>query len=356
MLKEYPDQVLARRATVNTKKKIDPMKKIAVIGFGFMGLTHTLNILRNKDLELAAIVDRNPGLIEKSIGEKGGNIATGIIDVSLLKDISKYSTIRECLDNENIDALCICVPTAFHYETALEALLAGKHVFIEKPLCLDINQARKLIDLAKEKSRILMTGHVVRFMPPYQKLKKWIDSGEFGDLRFLSLSRFSGHPAWGQWKDREVADNSGGALFDLVIHDIDFAAYLLGSPDNIESTCLPGYISRYDYISAIWSYNEKNAKVSIEGGNTYHASFPFQAGYMANFEKASILYTTMKGDLIQISDDDTLNETEAGDAVEGYYNEIACFSKCIENNIQPEECSPESSLESVELCYKHIKI
>jgi len=332
------------------------MKRIAVIGFGFMGLTHTLNILRNKDLELAAIVDRNPDLIEKTIEGKGGNIATGSLDAGILMDINKYTTIKECLDKESIDAVCICVPTAFHYDTASEALSAGKHVFIEKPLCLDVNQARKLIDLAKEKKRILMTGHVVRFMPPYQKLKKWIDSGEYGDLRFLALSRFSGYPAWGQWKDREVTDNSGGALFDLVIHDIDFAAYLLGSPDNIESICLPGYISKYDYISAIWSYKNKNAKVSIEGGNTFHASFPFQAGYMANFEKASILYTTMNGDVIRISDDNKVSETEAGDAVEGYCNELVYFIKCIENNIQPVECSPESSLESVNLCYKHIKI
>lgn len=64
----------------------------------------------------------------------------------------------------------------------------------------------------------------------------------------------------------------------------------------------------------------------------------------------------MKGDVIHISDDNKVSETEAGDAVEGYYNELAYFTKCIENNIQPVECSPESSLESVNLCYKHIKI
>ena len=75
-----------------------------------------------------------------------------------------------------------------------------------------------------------MVGHVVRFMPPYQKLKKWIDSKEFGNLKFLSLSRFCGIPSWGQWKEKNVKDLSGGALFDLVIHDIDFANYLLGMP------------------------------------------------------------------------------------------------------------------------------
>jgi predicted dehydrogenase len=60
-----------------------------------------------------------------------------------------------------------------------------------------------LIKLARAKSKILMIGHVLRFMPAYLKLKTWIDSGEFGSLEFLSLSRFTGVPAWGQWKDKQ---------------------------------------------------------------------------------------------------------------------------------------------------------
>lgn len=103
-------------------------------------------------------------------------------------DINKYTTIKECLDKESIDAVCICVPTAFHYDTAGEALKAGKHVFIEKPLCLDVNQARKLIDLAIEKKRILMTGHVVRFMPPYQKLKNGLTQGSLEISGFWHLA------------------------------------------------------------------------------------------------------------------------------------------------------------------------
>ncbi len=331
------------------------MKKIAVAGFGFMGLTHTLNILRSKNLKLVAIVDKDPELIDKTLDKKGGNISTGSIDSAAISAINKYSSLEECLNNEDLDAVNICVPTSLHYDLTKKALLAGKHVFLEKPLCLDIDQAEDLINLAEKNDKIFMTGHVVRFMPPYQKLKNWVDTKEFGNLRFLNLSRFSGRPGWGQWKEKEIADNSGGALFDLLIHDIDYASYILGLPDKIDCTCLPGNISKHDYLSAVWSYNDRNIHVSIEGGNPFHSNFPFQAGYMAGFDNASVFYTTLKGEIIQIADDDKIVEIEAGNAVEGYFNEINYFSQCLEKHSQPADCMPSSSLQSVKLCHEHLK-
>ena len=330
------------------------MKKVAVVGFGFMGMTHTLNILKNPDLELVAIVDKSAETIEKNLFAKAGNFSTGDIDPAILKNINKYSDFDECLQKEELDAVHICVHTDLHYEMAKKALLHDKHVFLEKPFCLDIKQAEELIGLAQEKKKILMVGHVVRFMSPYRKLKQWIDSKELGELKFLSLSRFSGIPGWGQWKEKQVMGASGGALFDLVIHDIDFASYALGIPSDIKCSYLPGGLSKHDYISAMWSYKDKNVKVKIEGGNTFHSNFPFQAGYMAQFEKASILYTTFKSDIIQIADDDSIREVPAGDAGEGYYNEIEYFARCIKTNTQPVECMPASSLESIKLCYNHL--
>ena len=330
------------------------MKRIAVVGFGFMGMTHTMNILKNKDLKLVAIIDSNPALIEKNLDAKSGNFSTGNIDPRDIASIHKYSNLDDCLLTEELDAVNISVHTNLHYEMAKKALLHDKHVFLEKPFCLDIKQGEELISLAEQKKKILMVGHVVRFMSPYQKLKQWIDSKKFGELKFLSLSRFSGLPGWGQWKEKQVTETSGGALFDLVIHDIDFASYVLGLPMNIKCNYLPGVLSKHDYISAIWSYKDKNVHVKIEGGNTFHFNFPFQAGYMAQFEKASIHYTSFKGDIIQIADDNSIKEVPAGDAGAGYFNEIDYFAQCLKNNTQPAECMPVSSLHSIQLCYNHL--
>jgi predicted dehydrogenase len=331
------------------------MKKVAVVGFGFMGMTHTQSILKNENLQLVAIVDKDVEGIESKLQDDSGNFSTGDIDVEVINSIKKYSTLTECLQFEELDAVHVCVHTDLHYEIAKEALMHGKHVFLEKPICLDVRQGEELINLAKEKELILMVAHVVRFMPPYQKLKKWIDNEEFGKLKFLSLSRFSGVPAWGQWKEKQAAfGSSGGALFDLVIHDIDYVNYVLGNPGSIKCNYLPGYLSKHDYLSALWSYPEQGVEVKVEGGNTFHSNFPFQAGFSAQFENASVLFTTFKADVISIATNEEVKEIPAGDAGEGFYNEIAYFASCIENNTQPLECTPESSLQTINLCYDHL--
>ncbi|RIH65543.1 gfo/Idh/MocA family oxidoreductase [Mariniphaga sediminis] len=331
------------------------MKKVAVVGFGFMGMTHTMNIIKNPELDLVAIVDIETDEIEKKLTSKSGNFSTGSIESDTLKKIRKYQTLDECLEKEELDAIHICVHTNMHYIMAKKALECSKHVFLEKPFTLNIKQAEELIALAKDQKRILMVAHVVRFMPPYMKLKQLIDSEEYGKLKFLSLSRFSGIPTWGQWKEKQKDfGSSGGALFDLVIHDIDFVNYLLGLPEEIKCNYLPGELSNHDYISALWLYKAKGIHVRIEGGNTFHTNFPFQAGYIATFENASLLYTTFKGEVIQIATENSLLEIAAGDAGDGFYNEIAYFASCINNNIEPIKCMPESSLQTVQLCYNHL--
>jgi predicted dehydrogenase len=330
------------------------MKKIAVAGFGFMGKTHTLNIMKNKELKLTSIIDVNPALIQENPLSGTGNFETGDIGADDLAGIQKYQNLDDCFQSEALDAIVISVHTGLHYEMTKKALLHDKHVFLEKPFCLDISQAKELIALAEQKKKILMVGHVLRFMPPYEKLKNWIDSKEFGELQFLSLTRFSGLPGWGQWKDSKITGKSGGALFDLVIHDIDFASWVLGVPSDIKCDYLPGSLSNYDYISAMWSYENKNIHVRIEGGNTFHGEFPFQAGYIAKFEKASIQYTTFKGDVIRIASETGSKEIPAGDAGAGFYNEIAYFAGCMKNNTKPYLCMPESSLQSIQICYNHI--
>jgi predicted dehydrogenase len=329
------------------------MIKAAVIGFGFMGRTHAMNILKNKDLDLKAIADTNRELFTKDNNQITGNIQTGNLNSNQTDNINKYSGLDECLSSEDLDAVFICVHTGLHYEMTMKALEAGKNVFLEKPFCLDVLQAGEMITMAKQKGKILMVGHVVRFMQPYNILKQWVDSGNFGELEFLHLTRFCGLPRWGEWKEKKVTDNSGGALFDLLVHDIDYANYVLGIPEEIKCSYFPGRMSKYDYINALWSY-KNNLKVRVEGGNTFHSNFPFQAGYMAKFEKASILYNSMKGNIIQVADDTGISEMPLDETADGYYDETAYFADCLKANKPTERCLPESSLESIKLCYKHI--
>lgn len=328
--------------------------KIAVVGFGFMGVTHAMNILKNKDLELVAIVDKNTENIDKNLDKQVGNLSTGTFNKEEISNIHIYSTLEECITADKLDACVIAVHTNFHYQLTKLALERGINVFLEKPFCLNITEGEELINLAERLNLLLMIGHVVRFMPPYQKLKNWIDSGEFGRLKFLSLSRFSGLPAWGEWKEKQVDfGSSGGALFDLVIHDIDFVQWVLGVPDFIESTILPGKLSKYDYLNAMWKYNS-GIHAKIEGGNTFHTAFPFQAGYSVSFENASVLYNSSNPENIIVATDTEIKNVNAGDAMEGYSGEINYFTQCLKGQSKPEKCMPESALQTIKLGFKHI--
>ena len=332
------------------------MNKVAVVGFGFMGMTHTINILKNGNLKLVAIVDKDFDGIEEKLSSGSGNFSTGEIDPVVLDSIHKYRSLDECIQKEDLDAVHICVHTDLHYVLAKQALQAGLHVILEKPMTLDLKLGQELMDISNKKGLNFMVGHVLRFMSPYEKLKGWIDDGTYGKLKFVSMTRFSGLPLWGQWKEKQSAfGTSGGALFDLVIHDIDFINHLFGAPDNIESSYFPGALSAHDYISAFWTYTDKNLKVKLEGGNTFHSNFPFQAGYMANFENASVLFTTLKPEIIQVANNEEVKEIDAEEGGDGFYNEIAYFYECLEKGQKPEKCLPESALETIRICYEHLK-
>ena len=331
------------------------MKKVGVVGFGFMGVTHALNILKTGGLELRAIVERDPALIEKNLDGGLGNVATGDAAAAAIREIPVFTSLDECLEKADLDALHLCVHTRLHYPLAKKALERGKHVLVEKPFTLDVGEGRELIGLAREKNLILMVAHVVRFMPAYRLLKDWIDARAYGELEFLSLSRFSGVPAWGEWRsDQAVRAGSGGALFDLLIHDIDFLLSAMGEPRTIDPLVLPGRLSHHDYLSARWRFADPRRVAVIEGGDMFHSRLPFESRYIAKFADASVSQSSHDPRGVQVADDASVRRVEVGDPADGYLNEIRYFAGCLEDNRWPDECSPESSLRSVELAYRHI--
>ncbi len=331
------------------------MKKVVVVGFGFMGITHSLNILKNKKLKLIAIVEKDVKSVSEKLNMKLGNLSTGDIKTEDLLKIPVYESLEQCMDKESPDAVHVCVQTDLHYAMVKQSLENGLHVMVEKPFVLDIQKGRELIETSRANNLVLMVAHVVRFMAPYIKLREFVKSGKIGKLTFLSLYRFSGLPVWGQWKDKQKDfGSSGGALFDLCIHDIDFAASLLGIPENINSMILPGKLSNHDYLNSTWNYPSENLSVKIEGGNIFHTNYPFRAGFTAVFENATVHYSTSEAQKLFIDSDTEQQIIELQNLEKGYFDEINLFAESIEKGELPEEFSPESALETIKLCYKHL--
>ncbi|NMM45597.1 Gfo/Idh/MocA family oxidoreductase [Rhodospirillaceae bacterium KN72] len=133
-------------------------------------------------------------------------------------DATPYQDYEAMIADPKIDAVVIATPAATHGVLAEKALNAGKHVFVEKPLCLDVDEARRLDALAGERELILMVGHLLLYHPAFVALKAAVGSGLLGDLRYIHSTRAS----LGKIRMEE------NALWSFAPHDISMILSLAG--------------------------------------------------------------------------------------------------------------------------------
>jgi len=142
---------------------------------------------------------------------------------------------QEVFADESVDAVVIATPTDTHAQIAREALLSGKHVLVEKPLCAHVSQAQELVELSHATGRVLMIGHVFLFNNGIIKLRETIQSGELGRVQYLDATRTNLGPVRGDVN----------ALYDLGTHDITIFNYLMGA-QPIEVSALGRCITQED--------------------------------------------------------------------------------------------------------------
>lgn len=178
--------------------------KTAVIGVGSMGKNHARVYSELPEANLVAVSDANPATAE-AIGKTFGAAA--------------YSDYRELLEKEKPEAVNVAVPTALHEQVVTDVLNAGAHVLVEKPIAATIEEGQRLIALAKQKNLKLQVGHIVRFNPAIQELKKRLNAGELGRIYQVFCRRAGPFPA----RIRDV-----GVVIDLAPHDVDIIRFLTG--------------------------------------------------------------------------------------------------------------------------------
>ncbi|MEK5038292.1 Gfo/Idh/MocA family protein [Sporosarcina sp. FSL K6-3457] len=191
------------------------MLKVGVIGGGSISEFHIKPYVASDRVELIALCDSN----EQRLTEVGKRY--GITKL--------YSNYAELLKNEEIDAVSICTWNNTHAEIAIAALEAGKHVLVEKPLSMTVEQALAVEVAVKKSGKILQVGFVRRHGDNTKLLKRFIDQDEFGEIYYAKASclRRLGNPG-GWFSDQEKS--GGGPLIDLGVHMIDICWYLMGKP------------------------------------------------------------------------------------------------------------------------------
>lgn len=214
-----------------------------------------------------------------SAGGSGNLAELSEEDASLdLRGVRAFRDAEALLADPAIDAVSITTWTETHVPLALAALAAGKHVLVEKPVALSTVEVERLAAAVPE-GLICMPAFCMRFWPGWPWLRDAIRDGRFGALNSLHLSRLGEPPDWA----REFygdATRSGGALFDLHIHDVDFVRWCLGDPGSVVSA------GSRSHVTSSYQYPDGPAEVMAEGGHLDRPGFGFHMKYRAVFEDA----------------------------------------------------------------------
>lgn len=322
----------------------DAMKcRFIVVGFGFMGQTHAGNILKNPRAELAAVID--PCSPVERLASIRGNKATVTLVPDDIKDIPHYTSIEEAFAKVQADAVIVALPTKLHFEYVTAALDAGFHVMVEKPFSISLEECIAMCSHAQKVKKLLCVGYVVRYMKEYRILKEYVEKKTLGKLLFMTMSRITGIPSWGNWSDPEFIKASGGALFDLVSHDVDFARYCLGEPKEILPDRIVSKKFNGNMISVLLQCEE--ADVEIKGGFVTPSSCPFRRNFTAYFEGGTLI-SDAQGDLKTVLPEGITEEVFGDD--NPYYTEVDNFITALETGDLSSVCTGEDATESIRCC------
>ena len=242
---------------------IKDQMNLAVIGCGYWGKNYIRLLSQMADVNLIAICDRDKEQLRKN--------KTRILSSQSGPRLQLFTDYHKMLETADLNGVIIATNPSTHYTLAKDALEAGKHVFLEKPMTLKSETSQKLVDLAEKKDLVLMVGHIFMYNAAVLKIKEYIDNGELGTVYYLYSKRTNLGPI------REDVN----ALWDLAPHDISIFNFLLDEEptwvsatatsflrDNTEDV---GFISlqypsgKMGHIHVSWADPHKEREVVVVG-------------------------------------------------------------------------------------------
>lgn len=234
---------------------------VAILGGGFMARTHVAAFGAHADRCAVRVVASRSLDKAQAAAEAAGAEATDDLAAAIARD--------------DVDVVSICLPTPLHRPWAEAAFAAGKDVLVEKPLALDVADAEAIIAARDRSGRRLLVGLVLRFWPEYERLRALLTEGAIGDPWSMTTLRLSPPPDWNTWMIDP--SQSGGAAVDLLVHDFDQVAQLLGAPISVHARAVTfGPYGAPQHVVATLTCPAGCA--AVEGGLLLPPSYPFTSG------------------------------------------------------------------------------
>ncbi len=321
------------------------MIKIGLIGCGFMGAMHANSYNIIDGVQVTAVAD-----IRREKAEELAKISGAEI----------YADGMSLIENADVDAIDICLPTFLHTEHAIAAMHKVKNVFIEKPVAFTPEECDRLIAAQKETGAGVQVGQVVRFWDEYVYLKDAIDTKKYGNVINAVFRRLSPRPTW-TWENWDLEPSrSGGAALDLHVHDTDYMLYAFGRPNNFNTVIAHGGEAN-SYIMTVANFD--GFTVTSEGTWDLPASFPFEMAFRVRFEKGTVEYTNAGFTVYTDNGAEPIVLNKRKIAVEGggnisdlggYFNELEYFANCLVAGKKPEKAGLADACASVKFIFEEL--
>lgn len=319
---------------------------VAVVGLGFMGLTHLKAYQQLPGARIVAVCDAVRLPVDGVLAGVNGNVH-GTDAINLGKDIRTYQKLEDLLADSGVDLVDLCVPTPLHGPQAVAALQAGKHVICEKPLARTSAIAREIVNAAQSAKGFFMPAMCMRFWPGWSWLKELAAQNTYGKILTAGFRRVSAPPGWSRDSYFKGGD-SGGALLDLHIHDTDFVQFLFGRPTRVYATGQSRFSGAIDHV--VTQYH-------VPGGATVYAegswllTSGFSMSYTVNFERATIDYDSARGgEALHLMEEGKPSRVIKPDGVDGYVEELRHLIASIQSGQPPTVVTGADGLSAVEIC------
>jgi predicted dehydrogenase len=211
------------------------MIRIGIIGYGYWGPNLLRNFAETEGAQVVAVADLTSERQALAARRYPG--------------IRTTSDYRELIGAPDIDAVVVATPVSSHFDISAEALSAGKHVLVEKPMTSTYEQSLRLVDLAARKQRILMVDHTFVYTSAVQKIHSLLEDGELGRMFYYDSVRIN----------LGLFQHDVDVIWDLAVHDLAILGYLLpGQPQAISAmgvSHLPGAEANIAYLTLLFSDN-----------------------------------------------------------------------------------------------------
>lgn len=261
--------------------------RIGIIGIGFMGMTHFEGAKKLEGGRIAAIATRSEKKLAGDWSDIQGNFGPRGSAHTDLTGVKAYNDYRDLLADPDVDLVDVCLPTDQHETVTIDALKAGKHVLVEKPIAIALDAADRMLDAADKAGRQLMVGQVLPFFTEFRWARDAVASGEYGKLLAASFRRVITPPTWS--KEMKDFRKLGGWGIDLHIHDNHFIGLMCGMPRQVFSRGLlrEGLVN---HVSSQYVFDDPDLTVSCISGGIAAGGLKFAQSFELFLERATIQF------------------------------------------------------------------